>query len=132
MPESQSVKERLIFYLEAKHLTKSAFGSSIGASSSFVDSIRSSIQPERLERIMDTYPDLDIVWLLTGRGAMEKQETTEPTAVPATATPFDVHHNGVVNINTLNDKMDSILQELDEMKEERKRLLTIIENLSRQ
>ncbi len=130
MPESQSVKERLIFYLEAKHLTKSAFGSSIGASSSFVDSIRSSIQPERLERIMDTYPDLDIVWLLTGRGTMEKAEApTQPTTTP---TPFDVHHNGVVNINTLNDKMDSILQELDEMKEERKRLLTIIENLSRQ
>lgn len=120
MPESQSVKERLIFYLEAKHLTKSAFGSSIGASSSFVDSIRSSIQPERLERIMDTYPDLDIVWLLTGRGTMEKAEAPAQPQPTAPTAPFDVHHNGVVNINTLNDKMDSILQELNEMKEERK------------
>lgn len=129
MPENQNVKERLLFYLSQKHLNKSAFGASIGASSSFVDAIRSSISPEKLERIMDEYPDLDIVWLLTGRGQMQKTTTSEPKN---NAAPFDVHHNGVVNINAINEKLESIQRELAEMKEERKQLLAIIENLSRQ
>lgn len=128
MPENQNVKERLLFYLSSKHLNKSAFGASIGASSSFVDAIRSSISPEKLERIIDEYPDLDIVWLLTGRGQMLKSAGQEPKN---NTVPFDVHHNGVVNINTLNEKLESIQKELADMKEERKQLLAIIENLSR-
>ena len=129
MPENKNVKERLLFYLSSKHLNKSAFGASIGASSSFVDAIRSSISPEKLERIIDEYPDLDIVWLLTGRGQMLKSAEQEPRNNIA---PFDVHHNGIVNINTLNEKLESIQKELADMKEERKQLLAIIENLSRQ
>lgn len=129
MPENQNVKERLLFYLSSKHLNKSAFGASIGASSSFVDAIRSSISPEKLERIIDEYPDLDIVWLLTGRGQMLKSAEQESKN---NTVPFDVHHNGVVNINTLNEKLESIQKELADMKEERKQLLAIIENLSRQ
>ena len=131
MAENQGVKERLLFYLQSKRISKSAFGTAIGASSSFVDAIRSSVSPERLERIMDEFPDLDIVWLLTGRGQML---TTTKDAAPAKAdvTPIDVHHNGVVNINTLNEKLENIQRELADMKEERKQLLAIIENLSRQ
>ena len=132
MAENQGVKERLLFYLQSKRISKSAFGTAIGASSSFVDAIRSSVSPERLERIMDEFPDLDIVWLLTGRGQML---TTAKDVAPAkndVAPPIDVHHNGVVNINTLNEKLENIQRELADMKEERKQLLAIIEILSRQ
>lgn len=130
MSENQNVKNRLLFYLSSKHLNKSAFGASIGASSSFVDAIRSSISPEKLERIMDEYPDLNIVWLLTGREQMLK--ASEMQQPKGSSTPFDVHHNGVVNINTINEKLESIQKELTDMKEERKQLLAIIENLTRQ
>ena len=134
MAENQSVKERLLFYLSSKRISKSAFGTSIGASASFVDAIRSSISPEKLERIMDEYPDLNLIWLLTGRGKMEggaEEKTRNLPQQQETTTPIDVHHNGVVNINTLNEKLESIQRELAEMKEERKTLLNIIENLSK-
>ena len=132
MPENQSVKERLLLYLSHKHLNKSQFGASIGASASFVDAIRSSISPEKLEKMMDTYPDLNIVWLLTGREQMLKQEQVQSaTADPGPGSTINVHHNGVVNIDTLNQKLELIQKELMEMKEERKSLLAIIENLSK-
>ena len=70
MSNNQSVKDRLLSYIASKGMTKSAFGTSIGASKSFVDAIRSSISPEKIDKINEVYPDLNILWLLTGRQQM--------------------------------------------------------------
>ena len=70
-----NVKERLISYLKVKGVNNSEFGRSIGVSSSFVSSMRTSIGQDKLERITSVYPDLNIKWLLTGFGKMLIQDT---------------------------------------------------------
>jgi hypothetical protein len=42
------------------------FGRRIGVSAAYVTSMRKSIQPEKLEKIRQEFPELDINWLLTG------------------------------------------------------------------
>ena len=68
--ERNTVKDRLITYLSEKKLSKAEFGRRIGASSAFVTSMRKSMQPDKIERIAQEFPDLNIVWLQTGEGEM--------------------------------------------------------------
>ncbi len=67
---SDSVKHRLISYLEHKGISKSEFGRTIGVSSAYITSMRKSIQPDKLKSISISYPDLNTNWLLTGEGEM--------------------------------------------------------------
>ena len=68
--DSNSVKNRLIAFIKHKHLTKTAFGESIGVSNAFVTSIRRSISPDKVQSIASTYPELNMDWLLYGKGEM--------------------------------------------------------------
>ena len=65
-----TVKERLIEYLKYKRVSKSEFGRRIGVSSSYVDSIRKSIDKDKLLSIAESFPDLNQQWLLYGIGEM--------------------------------------------------------------
>lgn len=68
-----SVKQRLVSYLEYKKISKSEFGRRIGVSASFVGSMRKSIQPDKVNSIAVEFPDLNTGWLLTGEGSMLKE-----------------------------------------------------------
>lgn len=70
----ESVKERLTFYLKNKDIKQSLFCETIGVSQGFISGMRVSIQPDKLKSIAINYPDLNIGWLLTGEGDMEKAE----------------------------------------------------------
>lgn len=67
MENSEStVKERLKSYLSANNISMAEFGRRIGVSSAYITSMRKSIQPDKVEKIKEEFPDLDIDWLLTG------------------------------------------------------------------
>lgn len=72
-----SVKERLIAYLEHIGINKSEFGRRIGVSSAFITSMRKSIQPDKIAAIQREFHDLNTEWLLTGEGDMLKESDTE-------------------------------------------------------
>ena len=96
--ETESVKERLIRYLAYKKIGQARFEKSIGVSNGFVNNIRSSIQPERLQKIAQIYPELNIAWLMVGDlgGKMLKEEDEKPRKAPTAESerslpliPFD-------------------------------------------
>ena len=68
--ENTTVKERLTNYLAFKRINKSEFGRIIGVSTSFISSMRKSLQPDKVSSIAKNFPDLNIQWLLTGEGDM--------------------------------------------------------------
>ena len=70
-----TVKGRLKAYLSANNITMAEFGRRIGVSSAYITSMRKSIQPDKVERIKEEFPDLDIDWLLTG----VKDDDSPPT-----------------------------------------------------
>lgn len=73
--ESENVKDRLVSYLKYKKLSQSRFEKSIGMSNGYVNNIRQSIQPDKLLKIAQHYPDLNISWLMIGElgGPMLKE-----------------------------------------------------------
>ena len=64
------MKERLTAYLKYKGVNNSEFGRIIGVSNAYISSIRKSIQPDKMSKISENFPDLDINWLMTGEGSM--------------------------------------------------------------
>lgn len=64
------MKQRIKEYLKYKGVKIIDFSATIGVSNAYISSIRRSIQPDKLTRIQECYPDLNIEWLVTGRGNM--------------------------------------------------------------
>lgn len=79
------MKDRIIAYLKYKKLSQSKFEKSIGMGNGYVNNIRQSIQPDKLLKIAQLYPDINISWLMVGEefgGPMlkvqEKREERKP------------------------------------------------------
>ena len=84
--ETEGVKERLISFLKHKKLSQGKFEKMLGTSNGYVTNIRSSIQPDKLERIASEFPELNISWLMIGEelgGPMLKETKKERPAAPA-------------------------------------------------
>ena len=64
--QETTVKERLKAYLSENDISMAEFSRRIGVSPAYITSMRKSIQPDKVERIKEEFPDLDIDWLLTG------------------------------------------------------------------
>ena len=69
-----SVKERLVAFIEFKGLSKNKFEQMCGLSRRYVSNISKSIQPDKIERISLAFPDLNTGWLLTGSGTMTRDD----------------------------------------------------------
>lgn len=80
------VLQRIKAYIDYKGIKVAAFEKSIGMSNaSFGKSLKNNgtIGADRLEIILNTYPDLNPTWLLTGQGDMLQGS---PAPTPATIT----------------------------------------------
>lgn len=79
----ETVKERLKAFIKSRRMTDRAFQYRIGASSSFVNSVKKSIGPEYLAAIEREFPELNRDWLLYGEGSMLRgDEAQAPAASP--------------------------------------------------
>lgn len=84
-----TVKERIISFLKEKKLSQSAFEKSTGLSNGYVNNISKGIGAEKLQRIIEVYPELSQVWLLTGEGEMFRTPTADTAAnTPQKALPL--------------------------------------------
>lgn len=96
-----SVKERIKEFCKAEGIPVSAFESSIGASNGYVNAISKSIGIDRLNTLVEKYSNINIEWLLTGKGEMLK---AQPSAVER-ITDIGTHtHNNREAINSKADK----------------------------
>ena len=78
-----SVKQRLIGFIKHENLSQKKFETLVGLSNGYVNNIRQSISPEKLQSIALCFPNLSLEWLLTGEGDMLLGEPkTSAPAVP--------------------------------------------------
>lgn len=63
-------KERLKSFINYKKINVSAFEKSISASNGYVNNIVDTLSTVKIKVIQETYPDLNLTWLLTGVGEM--------------------------------------------------------------
>lgn len=65
-----TVKGRLMTFLKHKRIPQVEFCKAIGVASTYIAVIRKSIPTEKVNRIVEKYPDLNRDWLLYGEGNM--------------------------------------------------------------
>lgn len=137
MTENETIKERLISFIKYLQIGQGKFESQCGLANGYVNNIRRSITPEKLQQIALQFPDLNTGWLMTGEGEMLRSRVSQTS-----------HGNNSPNIagdnNTFGDS-GLLSKALDEISEMRKalcealrvnqqntdRLLSIIETIHR-
>lgn len=72
----QTIKQRLIDYINYKRIGQGKFEKSVGFSNGYINNIKGTFGADKLEKIFGIYTDLDREWLLTGRGNMIKESST--------------------------------------------------------
>ncbi len=67
-----TVKDRIKEFCKSENLSISAFEDTIRVSNGYVNSISKSIGIDKLNTILEIYPNMNLEWLLTGKGKMLK------------------------------------------------------------
>ena len=75
------VKSRLKAFLSYKNLGQKAFEEYCGLANGYVNNIRRSITPSKIQQIALHFPELNTGWLLTGEGQMLKPQTANSVSV---------------------------------------------------
>lgn len=83
-----SVKERIKEFVKYKNIGIIDFEKSINVANGYVNSISKSIGIDKINIILDKYPNLNIEWLLTGKGMMLKT-TEDPNIVGEPETIYN-------------------------------------------
>nr|DAQ26841.1 MAG TPA: LAMBDA REPRESSOR (TRIPLE MUTANT)/DNA COMPLEX-DNA COMPLEX, DOUBLE HELIX, TRANSCRIPTION-DNA.1A [Caudoviricetes sp.] len=68
-----TVKERIAKYLKDSKIPQSVFCERVGLSKGYLGAMRKSFQPDTINNIIIEFPNLNIEWLLTGKGEMLKR-----------------------------------------------------------
>lgn len=71
------VKERLLEFLKAEGITNSEFTRKMGLSPAYIASMRKSMPPEKVEKLMNLYPQINRDWLIYGDGEMYRDFNDE-------------------------------------------------------
>lgn len=70
------IVDRILNFIEYKGLSKNKFYKETGLSNGFLDKVK-DIGCSKLELILNTYPEISIEWLLTGKGNMLKEANSK-------------------------------------------------------
>lgn len=103
------MKERILQFIEYKRLSKNKFYKETGLSNGILDK-QGGISSDSLEKIYYVYPEINLDWLLTGKGEMLKKEGLLQQA-----------HNNISSTITQHQTIHAP-EEYQELKEENKRL----------
>ncbi len=86
----QSVKQRLVLFINQKGLSVNKFETLCGLSNGYMSKLRHQPSLDKLSNILSAFPELSRTWLLTGEGEMLTGEgtTTAGDGVAIAANPY--------------------------------------------
>ncbi len=73
-PKSSVIRDRLIILCETLGLSRREFSVSIGRAATYVTSLNKDITSGVLNNILIKYPQINIMWIITGKGDILLQE----------------------------------------------------------
>lgn len=84
----QTVKQRIKTFMNHLNIGQRKFEMSVGLSNGYINSLRKSPSADKIQMIIDTYPQLNIDWLLSGEGEMLKSDTPTPEISYTDGVPY--------------------------------------------
>ncbi len=75
------IKGRIIKFIAYKGIGQGKFEAACGLANGTVNNIKVTIGADKVQRIIGTYPEINLYWLITGDGEMlSEQETVETSS----------------------------------------------------
>ena len=134
---ANSVKDRLILFIDSKGISKNAFEKACGLSTRYVSNMRQSIQPDKIKKIALVFPELNTGWLLTGEGEMLKPDVSQSAKgdnnIQVTGTNVDMR-----NINQSKGSGDDakrvkeLERRIEELTKDKERLQDLVDKMQAQ
>lgn len=131
------VRERVIEFIKLKHLSVREFERLCSLSNGYVKGIKHTIRPNKLRSIIQQFPDLNSVWVLTGEGGILREaqhshgNDYSPNTVIAGDVVTDVDRPYILISDTVN-KLEENLEKHKTEIENLKKQLTLQENIIRE
>lgn len=94
--EKENIKDRFKIFLKYLGIGQGKFESITEIGNGTINNIKDGISSPKLAKIVETYPNLNIDWLLTGKGNMLKQ-VDQPSGIDIDVTG---HQNRFANISS--------------------------------
>lgn len=112
-----TVGERLDIFIQSKGLGRYQFEMKCGLSQGYIANIRNSPHPDKLKKIANVFPELNIEWLMIGRGEMlHRNESGILKMVEAhqriVEAKLEIEQN---KRNALDDKLQEITRLLNKL-----------------
>ena len=110
-----TTKERLLEFLAYKKIGQTKFEESCGLSRGLINNMKGSLSTASVNKIANTYPELNTEWLLQGKGLMLKIPETENLPQPRKKIPvYDSQTIGGLNGTVANvDDSAMVSEEID-------------------
>jgi phage repressor protein C with HTH and peptisase S24 domain len=130
----QTISERLGELISTLGYNVNSFSKEIGYSNNNVTIGRIIADKEKMpsaetmQKISNKFPDVSLDWLITGRGAMLKNEQNQENANKAIAIGRDAN-GSKINIDS-KKSIDDVVKIVEKYQMQADRLLTIIEKLT--
>ena len=110
MADSKKVKDRLLEFLQYKGLSQSRFEKFCGLANGYVNNIRRSVSPDKLQQISLQFPDLNTGWLLTGEGEMLREN--DPKTPDSASFPETGYSGSETLLMQIIESKDAKIEEL--------------------
>ena len=126
------VRDRLQEFISYKNLTNKGFESLCGLGNGFVSKVGDSIRKEKLELISNTFPELNIDWIINEKGNMLKPmqcvgDISNSNVSGVNVNGREIHINPDA-YNTLLKIVENNQKTTEKFQEQIDRLISIIEN----
>lgn len=113
-----TLKERVETYCKHAKIRISAFERRASLSNGYFNQVKKEPSPSKLSNIEEAFPDLDLVWLLTGEGSMLKNNTgatqTDNNSINPTNTQAMDASIALDYIATLKEQLATMREQLKE------------------
>ena len=121
MTENETIKDRLVSFIRYLSVSQRKFELRCGLSNGYVNNIRCSITPDKLQQIVQQYPELNAGWLMTGEGSMLKSGNISQTVTGD--GNFSVAGNGNSVANPDSAELLRLRKEVETLREQNNELV---------
>lgn len=124
------LKERLFIFISYKGIKRSQFEKICGLSNGYLNNFKGNLGTEKLEDILNNFPELSKDWLLYGEGEMLKTGINQE--VNGDHNTAVAGNNNTVNSEELISRLIKLLEKKDEQIAEKdiqmNRLISLLED----
>lgn len=117
MEKESEIKNRLYYLVEELGLNPSRFSSKIGKDRTYLSNISKEIQTDVLRNIYIAFPQVNLVWLITGKGEIFLPEPNLSQAATDLKTLLTTFNEERRLAKQLQKEKDELMDEKMELKE---------------